>query len=167
MSEYIKTTLEFLKLNPRYFLVFATISAFLLFADEDIVEQIGMRKFTEDHRPIIGVVFLLACGLTVLPILDYAGRHIKIQWETWRFKRKIRNYFQIITEEEKEILRRYILRDTKTQSFDITDGTIQGLVANGIIRQATFGSPHSWPYIIPDIVWEQLKANQSLFNRPK
>ena len=68
------------------------------------------------------------------------------------------------TEEEKQILRFYYAKETKTNYLHVADGVVQGLVAKGIIQLASsMGSVvDGFAHNINEIVWQELNEHPDL-----
>src|SRR6266545_2280475 len=79
-SEIAKTLLEFLKLAPRYFIAFGIIAAFMLFASEKLLKQIGVFEFVQNHRSMIGLVLVVSMPLFLVSIFADIFAIIKEWW---------------------------------------------------------------------------------------
>src|SRR5438270_12605024 len=63
LSEFAKSSLEFLKLAPRYLVSLGIISGFLLFSSTHTLERLGVLDFTQKNRPWLGLIFIVASAL--------------------------------------------------------------------------------------------------------
>lgn len=128
-----------IKLSPKY--LFAIFIAGLLFliAPASILGRMSLNDFW--LRPYIGIAtllsaaLLLAHGVTSLIDRSKAKRAKREEDEAWQ--RRVVETLAALTRAEKEALRPYIVEDRNTALFKITDGVAGGLVAKGIIYQAT------------------------------
>jgi hypothetical protein len=69
-----------------------------------------------------------------------------------------------LTEDEKQILRYYIAKDTRTNVLRVDDGVVQGLVAAGIIyRSANVGNIlEGFAHNITDLAWDYLYVHRDV-----
>jgi len=163
-TEIANLLLEILKFAPRYFIAFGITAAFLLFGKESLLKQIGVYDFTQNYRQWVGLVFVVSI---ILFLVDRAVAIIL--WTRYKVviakttKSRLQRLHRL-TEEEKHILRFYIVNKTKTNVLRIDNGVAQGLVAAGIIYQAAcIGSAiYGFAYNISDFAWEYLNKNNHL-----
>jgi hypothetical protein len=86
----------------------------------------------------------------------------------WKNKRAVFNHITArlnrLTEDEKQILRYYFAKQTRANNLRVDDGTVQGLVADGIIyRSASLGTMYGgFAHNISDIAWDYLIMNPNL-----
>jgi hypothetical protein len=155
--------LKFLDLAPRYLVVIAVFAAFLLFGPDWALKHLGVSNFAQDERPWLGLSFIMSIALC----LAYWGEQIiRRKWNAILSKKAIEKALQCLhalTEDEKQILRFYITKQTKTNCLYVTDGVVHGLVAKGIIYpSARIGLGLCVDYNIHDFAWEYLNQNESL-----
>jgi len=164
VSEIATTALELLKLAPRYLAALAVACGVLLFAGDEALDLLGLREFTENNRHWIGLAFLASAAIALVD-----GAKEVVGWVTNRFTSaklaKIRlKRLNSLTEEEKQILRYYIAKQTRTNSLRIQDGVVQGLVTAGIIYQSgSLGDLHSgFSHNISEFAWKYLNEHPTL-----
>jgi hypothetical protein len=163
-TEFARIALETLKLAPRYLVAVAAVCGFLLICDSRIVGALGLREFTDNNRHWLGLAFLTTTALFVVNQSEEIARWVRNKIGSANLKKKRLNRLHSLTEEEKQILRYYLAKQTRTNSLRIQDGIVQGLVAAGIIYQsANLGDLRSgFSYNISDFVWEYLNRNPTL-----
>ncbi len=155
----MKTALDVLKLPPRYFVTATILAAFLLFSDPETLKQFGAFEFASEYRKYIGIVFLASAALSINGILGYFGRSTQSLVRA----REIKKRLNALTEPEKQILRYYIAKETRTNYLYMYDGIVEGLKAAGILTPAAErGPPTCYPYNITDEAWNYLKKNRHL-----
>ena len=160
----MKSILEFLKLAPRYLVSVAIFCAFLLFGSKEFLESIGAFNFAENYRTWIGGAFL---GSLCIWIVSICGDIVGII-KTWNFKRRteknITKRLHSLTEDEKQILRFYIAKQTKSNTLRIDDGVVKGLASSYIIYQsASLGNMlEGFAHNISDVAWNYLNENPTL-----
>ena len=161
-----KPLLEFLKLAPRYLVALCLVAAFLLFSPKNVLEYLAVHDFTENYRQRIGLFFIVSSALLDVSVAGMAGRRIRDWWNRRKFHLEIIKSLNLLTEDEKQILRFYIAKQTKTNTLRFDDGVVNGLVAKGIIyRAATVGnllegSAHN----ISEIAWDHLNIHPHLLD---
>ena len=165
-AELVKTLLEALKLAPRYLVSLGIVAAFLLFGGEEYLSKLGVDNFARNYRSWIGLV------LVVSFVLFGVDRFIAVI--AWHRERKAvaeaselrRKRLNALTEGEKQILRFYIAKQTKTNVLRIDDGVVQGLVAARIIYQSALIGyiVEGFALNITDFAWEYLLAHPHLLN---
>jgi hypothetical protein len=160
----IKAFLDFLKLTPRYLIVLGITAAMLLFGGEKFLNHIGVYQFAQDYRSWIGIIFLLSSALLVIAIPIKITKWIKQLWNKRKFYQRITQRLNGLTEDEKQILRFYIGRQTKTNVLDFRDGIVQGLVSHGIIHQAASAGNliEGFAYNISEFAWDYLHIHPEL-----
>jgi len=164
VSEILKTIIEFLKLAPRYLIALGLMAACLLFSPDSFLKKMGVSQFVQDNRSWLGLLFI---GTTALFLVSIAGDILK-SLKRWRLNR--RAYAQItdrlnhLTEDEKQILRYYIAKQTRANTLRMDDGVVQGLAAAGILyRSTSMGSVvEGFGYNISDTAWEYLNVFPNL-----
>lgn len=126
----LKTILECLKLTPRYLIAIGLVAGLILFGSDDFRKILGLTKFAEDNRFILGILFLSSIALLLVAIAG--GGWNKVQrwwWERKAFK-CITERLDRLTEDEKQILRYYVAKNTRSNCLSIEDGVVNGLVAD-------------------------------------
>jgi hypothetical protein len=164
MNTFAQYLLDFLKLTPRYFITLGGAAAFLLFTPERFTKDIGVYEFTKNNRPIVGIIFILSSALLVVTIAIEITKWIKEWWIKRNFYRQMSKRLDNLTEDEKQILRFYIIKQTKSNFLRIDDGIVQGLISIGIIyRAAPVGYMiNGFAHNISDFAWDYLNKYQHL-----
>jgi len=163
-AEFAKSFFEFLKLAPRYFIAFGGIAAFLLFSSEKTLKQLSVFEFTQNYRPIIGLVLIVTVPLFLVSIFADTFSFIRDWWRKRKYYRKMTERLNSLTEDEKQILRFYFANETRANTLRIDDGVVQGLVSEGIIyRSASLGNMlDGFAHNISDFAWNYLYGNPHL-----
>lgn len=164
MTEIAATVLEALKLAPRYLAPVAVVCGVLVLANQTALDALGLREFTENNRHWIGLAFLASTAVALVDGTKEVAGWVRNRVATAKLKQKRIDRLNSLTEEEKQILRYYLAKQTRTNSLRIQDGIVQGLVAAGIIHQsASLGDLHSgFSYNISEFAWEFLNKNQTI-----
>jgi len=114
-TEAAKTVLEFLKLAPRYLIAFGVMAAFLLFASENFLKFIGVFELTQNNRPMLGLTLVTTVAIFAVTSVGNAISFVKQWWARRRSYLRISERLQRLTEDEKQILRYYIVENTRAK----------------------------------------------------
>lgn len=162
---------ELLKLSPSK-LVGAVISLILFFCiPEQWLQNMRILEFKQKYSYIFSIALLVSVVLLIMQICQIVGRRIQRQVREWEIRNEIMQKLQLITEDEKQILRYYIFKQTRTNYLDIRNGAVNGLVAANIIRRSSEVSMNVgfnnmiFAFRISDIAWQILNENtEFIFN---
>jgi len=157
VAEIISIIFGFLKkLNLDYSITLGIItSVILLFSPDSFLKRLGVFDLTQDYRSWIGLTLIISGTLFMLRIVRLA-----------RWKRHIKRRLHRLTEGEKQILRYYIFKQTRTNTLRTDDGIVCCLVADGIIYRSAFigNIVEGWDHNINDVAWDYLHSHQHLLN---
>jgi hypothetical protein len=158
MSDIVKSLLEFLKLTPRYLTAIGLVAGLILFGGDKFRETLGLTKFAQDYRFVLGILFLSSLVLLLVAIGSGGIGRVKRWWRKRKSFQRITQRLHRLTEDEKQILRYYIVNNTRSNCLNIQDGVVNGLVAAGIIfRSASVGDMiEGFSHNITDIAWNYL-----------
>ncbi len=162
----LKTILECLKLAPRYLIAVGLVAGLILFGGTEFQETLGFSQFAKDQRAILGILFLSSVILLLIAIGGGGIDWIKRFWRKRVFHKGIMKRLQRLTEDEKQILRYYIAKDTRSNMLSIEDGVVQGLVSDRIIyRSASLGNMHEgFAHNISTFAWDYLHVYPETLN---
>lgn len=158
--------LDAIKLSPKYLLPIALATGFLLFGSSQQISKLGLDSFASLYRPWIGLVFLLSIVLLTTQLLLNAGLWLKHKYEQNQAMAIAQKRLANLTPEEKYILGGYIVRQTRTQDLDFTNGVVTGLEhAHIIYRAANVGSlVDGFAYNIQPWAWKYLNKRKELLD---
>ena len=166
MWDFSKIT-DLLKLLPTYLLPMAVLSGFLVFASDDVLADFGIQGFRSDFRPWIGIVFLgsvsvlLTRGVTAS--FSWGKNEIVVRKSLGRRQKRMHD----LTPAEKDILRKYVAEETRTQTLMMGDGVVQGLVQAGVLyRSTTVGESRQgdpvFDHNVQPWAWDYLRKHPEL-----
>lgn len=165
-DSYLKTCFEFLKLRPRDLISLGIIAAFLLFGPDEWLKLLSVYEFAQNYRQWLALLLIITGVLfgvdRTIEIFGWIRNTMLVQ----KFAERTLERLNSLTEEEKQILRFYFLKETRTNYLRIGDGVVQGLIANRIIRQSS-NVGHlldGFAYNISDLAWDYLHENIHLLN---
>lgn len=162
--EFVKPLLDALKLSPRYFVALAALSGFVLFAPQQALEFLGIAQLAEDHRAVLGAVFLVSCTLSAMALCAWCVRLVAGVRAQRKMQAMVTKRLSSLTEDEKQILRYYIGHQTRTNYLDISDGVVQGLISARILFRAAAVSREYTVFAvnISAQAWQMLNEDQSM-----
>lgn len=158
-----KFVIDLLKLAPRYFVIVGGFCAFLMFGPENWLRQLALNDLAKLHRQWLGALLVLCsvavgveCSLVVYrSVRNFVAGSLN--------RKSIAKRLQSLTEAEKQVLRFYVDKQTRSNDLYLTDGVVQGLESDHIIfRASNIGQNLLFPYNINDFAWEYLNKNPLL-----
>ncbi len=159
--------IDWLKLSPKYLVPISLVSGFLLFLPPVALDILGLTQFTGQYRPFIGLVFLISTAILITEITISIQRFLKELNERRAMSARRIKILYNLTDREKEVLQTFVVRKTKTAYFDMSDGVIGGLEAQGVLyKSSNVGNVESWAYNIQPWAWDYLINNPSLVTTP-
>lgn len=163
-TETVKSLIEVLKLAPKYLVAVALISGALIFFPESWLDLLGLKGISTQYRAWLGLAFLISVGICIVAVASWI-----INWISNIFRRRRIQSFVIdklhnLTEDEKQILRYYFAKGTRSNTLKVDDGVVQELVACRIIyRSAQLGNMlEGFSHNISDLAWDYIHLNPSV-----
>ncbi|MER9506018.1 super-infection exclusion protein B [Mesorhizobium sp. M0579] len=145
--------------------IFATL-ALVLFLPDVPARALGILQFREAYRIWIGVLFLLSAAALISNLLWVIGRFIKPWVTQWLYIREHRKSLQVLTEDEKIILRSFIVDGAASVSANMNSGPINLLVNKDVVVRASDLSLRYtvFSYLLQPWAREYLENNRNLLN---
>ena len=168
LDSIITAAVKFFALAPRYLVIIALTSGIVLFFGEGFLKTLGLAEFVQDNRSWLGGAFLVSTSVVVVSggiwLKDLLLTNYKKKRKIEGSKQKIIDRLQRLTEDEKQILRFYFAKNTRSNTLRIDDGVVNGLVAAGIIFQsASMGTLlEGFAHNITDFAWEHIHEHPKL-----
>lgn len=157
----IEQIIQALKLTPRYLVAVSIFCGALLFINEQTSKFLGVYQFTQDNRQWLCIALIASLSLVAIDwsikisaVVRNFVRHVK-------FKKSLIQCLHSLTEEEKQILRYYWSKQSKTNTLRTDDGIVNALAAKGIIyRSASHGNLlEGFSHNINELAWNYLNEN--------
>jgi hypothetical protein len=166
MPDFFKPLFEFLKLTPRYLTAIGLVAGIILFGSDNFRETLGLAKFAQDYRFVLGILFLSSIALLLVAMGGGGIWRIQQWWRKRKAFKRITERLHCLTEDEKQILRYYIANNTRANMLRVENGVVSGLVSEGIIYQsASLGNVlEGFAHNIGDIAWDYLHVYPDLLN---
>ena len=148
----ISTIIEKFKLRELILAVLIVCCA-ILFVPDDFISILGLERWRDEYRSIIGLILLFCAVCCLIWLLSYLKSRL-LSRERLQRKRAVHYLKNVISSQEKEFLIRNFYND-KTNEFDkvayldMRDGHIVPL-ANAYILTiaAEVGAPSCWAYMV-------------------
>ena len=163
LTEWLKLTSEQLL---GLLLFVSTVLGALLFAPTGWITALGLQDISDEYKSIFGLALLLCVSLLIVRSVLWLSRYILGRFKEKRRMETMRRRLHSLTPRERDILRRYIEEETRTQYLDITDGVVRGLRSEAIIYQsANISVGHTvFAHNIQPWAWDYLTENPNLVN---
>ena len=139
--EIIKPIIDLFKFTPRHFAPFAITSFIIFFIPTNIVKDIAPALY-DYYRPVSGLIFILSISGLIVELSIFIANKIRIQFRIQKGKARLNS----LTKEEKDILRRYISGDTRTQFFAVDNKVFRWLQPGSFSLFTYPIDSHFWSY---------------------
>jgi hypothetical protein len=155
-----------LKLAPRYLVILAVFSGAPLFAPKEFLERLALLDFAENYRHWLGPLFLFS----TVAVGVWGGGWLAGKARRWFGARQLQKLclqrLRVLTEKEKQILRFYLVKQTRCNFLGCDDGVVNGLEANGVIYRAANTSQVGliFAYNIHELAWQYLNQYPSVLD---
>lgn len=161
LPDFIKSVVEVLKLAPRYLAALALIAGALIFLPDHWLSVLGLQSFSTEHRAWLGLALLVSVAICSISLVIWIGEWIQGVIHRRSIKKFIVGKLNRLNEDEKQILRFYLAKGTRSNSLRVDDGVVQELVACRIIFRSTqMGNlVEGFSHNISDVAWDYINAN--------
>jgi hypothetical protein len=155
INDFLKVCLDALKLAPRYLIAIGAVAAFLLFSSHSLLKHLGVLEFAQNSRQWLGLILLITTSLFCVDLILRLASWIRKRRGESQFYKRMKKRLCNLTEDEKQILRYYLAKQTRSNVLRIDDGVVQGLAGAGIIHQsASLGNMiEGFAHNINDFAW--------------
>jgi hypothetical protein len=131
--ENFKALFDLTKLPAKFFFLFAVLSGFILFADQQLLKKIHLEKMNESYGWIIGLVFISATGLIIVNFTIWSFNKINYKIKFFRVKKEFIEKLRNLDFHEKAVIREFLLNQKTSIEVPIDDPTISGLIVKKIL----------------------------------
>jgi hypothetical protein len=162
----IEQIIQALKLTPRYLVAVSIFCGALLFISEQTSKALGVYQFTQDNRQWLGIALIASISLVAIDWSIKISTVVRNMVRRIKFKKRMIQCLHTLTEEEKQILRYYLSKQSKTNTLRTDDGIVNTLVAKGIIyRSANHGNLlEGFSHNVNELAWDYLNEYPGLLN---
>lgn len=122
------------------------------------MDLLKIKELVLNVLPSVFILTIFLIGTLIgKPIYDY----FKNKYTGYITKQNMQGFLKQLTNDEKELLQKYLTENKRTQYIDISDGVVNGLVAKKLVYRASSvgGYMTSFAYNIQDIAFNILKEN--------
>jgi hypothetical protein len=156
----VQHALEALKLGPRQLIAVGVVCGSLLLLPEKVADFLGIHDFAQKYGQWLGVALIVSVTLLAVNGSEKVLYAVRDRSLRRKAHQRMLKRLHGLTEEEKQILRFYVAKETKTNVLRLDDGVVNGLVAAGIIHRASpFGRRDEFPHNIAELAWECLNQH--------
>lgn len=149
---------------PIYIAAFIA-SGLLLFLPAPISQQLGISAFRQMYRPYLGGTFVVSISLLAAYSLSGTSDLIRNRLDDRRLRLLTLETLDMLTSDEKQFLRAFIVGGRNTVNAPISDGIVGGLVAKRLVyRSSNIFPPSSAPYNLQPIARKLLTENPGLLD---
>ena len=113
------------------------VTSFLLFLPEAIVQKIGFADIVETWRSYIGIIFLASLALLASSGISVLSQSVGNSLNNRRLQQLMLETLRMLTEDEKNFIRPFIINGENTRNAPIDSGIAGGLLAKGIIYRSS------------------------------
>ncbi len=156
--------LEALKLAPRYLAAIGLFCGVLLLLPDSFTNGLGIHDFAQHNRQWLGITFIGTLSLLAVSAVVKASDKIRNRTRRSKAREQTLKQLHNLTEEEKQILRFYVAKQSKTNVLRVDDGVVNGLTAGGIIHLAARQGNiiEGFAHNIDEFAWEYLNEHIEL-----
>lgn len=168
--------IELLKLPIIIIFTVAVSAGILIYSSNCFLERIGLSKLInikKDQGEFISLVFLVSLVFFINSLLSSPSKSlsnkIKTKANVLLVINRSKKYLRKLTIEEKQVLKPYLEKPTRTQSLPVGSGVVMGLERAHIIRisaQASMMDERGivWDYNLTDWAWNYLNKHPKLLD---
>ncbi|MHC1783053.1 MAG: super-infection exclusion protein B [Anaerolineaceae bacterium] len=158
--EILTKILGAIKLPYKVYFAMTLLCGFLIFSPGKLLQRLSLDFFVFQYKSWISILFLFSFSLSLVYAIPEIFSFIKKEVLKVLKKRYLADRLNNLSKGEKKVLFDYIDQDQRTQYFEIGDGIIRGLEAEGFLfRSSTTGTMFSWAFNIQPWVWKHIKKN--------
>ncbi len=167
MIEFIKKyVFDFIKASEHYFIPIAITSGILIYAPDTFI-GISIGDFRKEAHSYLGAVFIFSSMVVLSSIvtscLKAISNFFRKIYERFLFHRKIKRRLEGLTPEEKNIIRVYLEKETRTTILAYS-GVVRSLLDAKIIYPIEDIIGERAPFNIQPWAWDYFKAHPSLIS---
>lgn len=161
----MESLLNWIKLPKNVAWPIVIVCGLLLWGPETFNKGLGLDLFINAYRVWVGVAFLFFLATGLMPAIPWIFNFIKNKRRKFLVQKDLIQKLKELTQEEKDILRRYIEGDTKTQDLNIQNGVVGRLREIGFLElgfNISYGGMRgsfTFPVNIQDWLWKELKKH--------
>ncbi|HID0768134.1 TPA: super-infection exclusion protein B [Clostridium botulinum] len=164
MQKVIDIITKMIKSSKIVAIIILLFTSICIFSSNNFLSKLGIEIFVVNNKAYIGIALILSFLYVLVEIFLQIYKVIKNKIGQHGNLRFMRKQLYDLTNDEKRILARYIVNETKTQKLSYANGVVRGLESFKIIFRSsnvgTYGMLFS--YNIQPWAWEWLNKHPEL-----
>lgn len=160
---------EWLRLPHRVLWGLTIIVGAMLWGPGWFIDGLGLQQFVGHYREYLGVAFLSLLAPTIPSVFTAVFDRGRTRLTRRRKMSRLRRRLHDLTEDEKQVLRGYVLVGKRTQTLELSSGVTRSLEVAGIIVRASNigrGVFDEFDHIIQPWAWDYLREHVELLAVP-
>lgn len=134
LEKYLKAIFDITKIPTRFFFLLAVVSAFILFTEQEFLnEKLFLGNLKDKYGWILGILFILCSGLVLVNFIIWIFKYIQRQIRISKWKKNFSIRIKTLDRYEKSVLREFFLNGQKTVEMPIDNPAVSGLLNNNIL----------------------------------
>lgn len=153
--------LDFFKLTWKSYLIIFLACTTLIFVGEKARVVLGTNKIINEYRYIVGIVLVISASALIVKAIEVLVFNLRKYIKIFRFKRELLIQIDRLTPGERDIVLKYIEKNSRTIKLYVADGDVCRLEQIGFISRMTVVGDCNleFPYVISERLWDCLKSN--------
>lgn len=128
-----KSLFDLSKLPTKFLFVFSVITGFMLFTSRDTLSIVKLESIHEKYGEVIGVIFLVSAGVVIVNVILWGIKLGRKKIYKSKFVKHMKSEIKKFSDDEKSVLREFIVPEVKTIIAPIDNPAVAGLVDRKII----------------------------------
>ncbi|MCB9026110.1 MAG: superinfection exclusion B family protein [Bdellovibrionaceae bacterium] len=153
----LESYLKVIQLKPRFLFGLLAFGLIMILFPDDLATKFGFQKLRADYRGWIGIGTIAVFCMWLMQLIPAINR----KYKGWQAKKTVLARLYTLSEYERDDLLHCIYKNQQTINASMIDGSVHGLTTKGILVMGTgTGNRMSWPYTIPDYIWNHIQKNK-------
>lgn len=131
--EHLKNLFDLTKLPAKFFFLFAVVSGFILFVDENILQKIHLDKLNDSYGWIVGLVFIASSGLVIVNFTIWLFKYVRAKLKIGKLKKGFKERLKNLDLHKQSVLREFLLNQQSSIEIPIDDPVVSGLLKKRIL----------------------------------
>lgn len=170
----VQDLLALLKLPLKFLISIFLVLAIVLFGPQEYMVKIGISDLVATYRTYIGLAFLCSILFILTYVFDYILKGLRALYMYKMLIKQGKRKLKSLTNSEKEILKKFIEKGTKSTYLQINNGNVAALSQSEIIYRScelprsdcdcnfNCDCDFAYAYNLNEWAWEYLNKNKWL-----
>lgn len=129
----LKSLFDLSKLPTKFLFVFAVITGFVLFARGKTLSIVKLESIHEKYGEVIGVIFLVSAGIVFVNVFLWVIQRRRKKIYKSKFVKRMKSEIKKFSDDEKSVLREFIVPEVKTIIAPIDNPAVAGLIHRKVL----------------------------------